>query len=230
MKANDIFTATQEQLFDLMVSYFKEKYSKVDILSSYYIIAYGSSPVGLVAHLDTVFDSPPKHIYYETEDKTFFSPEGLGADCRAGVMGIVDLIEKGYRPTVILCCDEELGGFGAMALAGNIKPPKLKFLLEFDRQGNNEFVVYDCKNIDFIKMITGYGFALKEGTYSDIKFFAKKWNIAAANLSIGYINQHSYQEELYVDWYRNTIKKVEKILVEVDNLPFFKFKKKSAKF
>lgn len=230
MKINDIFTATQEQLFDLMVSYLKEKYSKVDILSSYYIIAYGSLPIGLVAHLDTVYDTPPKYIYYQAENKSYWSPEGLGADDRAGVMGIIELIEKGYRPTVILCCDEEPGCFGALALTGNIEPPKLKFLLELDRQGKDEFVVYDCKNIDFIVMISNYGFALKEGSYSDIKYIAKNWNIAGANLSIGYINQHSYQEELYTDWYKNTIKKVEKIFTEVDKLPFYKFKRKRVKF
>ena len=58
-----------------------------------FLVAKGSIPVALVAHVDTVFTSPPKEeeIFYDSEKNVMWSEVGLGADDRAGVFSILKI-------------------------------------------------------------------------------------------------------------------------------------------
>ena len=49
-----------------------------------FIAAEGNIPIVLVAHMDTVFNHPPKDFYFDEKRGALWSPEGLGADDRAG--------------------------------------------------------------------------------------------------------------------------------------------------
>ena len=60
------------QLFERLVSlthkamtkYLKSKYSQVKITKDY-IVAIGDIPIALVAHMDTVYKTPVKNLYYD---------------------------------------------------------------------------------------------------------------------------------------------------------------------
>ena len=210
------FQLSQENLLKVMCKYLKSKYETV-YCSQHYVVAIGDIPVGLVAHLDTVFKSPPTDIFYDAAKNVMWSPEGLGADDRAGVFAIVEILKRRLRPTIILTTDEEIGGVGASKLVEDIPeaPCKLNFLIELDRRGSEDCVFYDCDNPFFEDYIEDFGFITNWGSFSDISYIAPKWGMAAVNLSIGYEHEHSKSEILNISWMFNTIDKVCNILENV---------------
>ena len=208
-----------------MQRYLKTKYKNV-ISTKEFVMAIGDLPVALVAHLDTVFPNPPTNIFYDKEKNVMWSPEGLGADDRAGVYAIVQILKKGLRPTVIFTTDEETGALGAEALIKKLPkcPTDLKYIIQLDRRGSDDCVFYDCDNPDFETYVEEFGFVMNFGTFSDISVICPAWKIAGVNLSIGYYNEHSYSEVLYVGQMLNTIKKVERMLYSSTEAPHFEYK------
>ena len=67
----------------------------------------------------------------------------------------------------------------------------------------------------FEKYITGFGFKTQLGTFTDISIIAPAWKVAAVNLSVGYINEHSIVEHWFYDSCFDTIDKVRMILDDV---------------
>lgn len=190
------------------------------------IIAEGDIPVALVAHMDTVFVKEPKEIYYDEIEKVMWSPQGLGADDRAGVYAILQIINKGYRPSIIFTTDEEIGCVGASNLVkifGDCPFKELKYIIQLDRRGKNDCVFYDCDNKDFIRYIEKFGFKESWGSFSDISMIAPAWGIAAVNLSIGYEDEHDPVERLFVKHMERTIKQVIKMLENIDSAPSFAY-------
>lgn len=195
------------------------------IHKSDYIIAEGDIPVCLIAHMDTVFDQFRKYIY--TEDIEWFhdpnanvlwKPMGTGFDDRAGIYAIFQIWKLGLRPHVIFTDGEEIGGIGAQQLIQTFSRCPFdvcNFLLQLDRKGYNDAVFYQCDNKNFVKYIESFGFKEAYGTFSDISFIAPQWGIAAVNLSIGYMDEHTESERLYCDFCDETIEKVKKILIQV---------------
>lgn len=214
----------QKPLKKAMYNFLKAKYSKKNVCQTHkYIYAEGDIPIAVVCHLDTVFKTPPKDIYYDREFNVIWSPDGLGADDRAGVFGVCQLIKNGFRPHIIMTTDEEVGGIGAAALAQIPQPFKdLRYIIELDRRGAKDCVFYDCDNPDFTNYIQSFGFAYDWGSFSDISFLAPAWGVAAVNLSIGYEDEHSISETFNITHFFDTIQKVEKMLAEED-VPSFKF-------
>ena len=98
-----------------MKNYLQKKGYKLKATKDY-IIAEGTIPICLCAHLDTVGIELPSEIYYDSVNRIMWSPQLLGADDRAGVYAIIKILEKGYRPHIIFTTDEEKGGLGAQKL------------------------------------------------------------------------------------------------------------------
>ena len=218
------FQLKQPQLLKAMKQYLTSKYEKV-IASKDFIIAVGDTPIALMAHLDTVFKSPPHNIYYDRVKNVMWSPEGLGADDRAGVYAIVQILKAGYRPTVIFTTDEELGAIGASIIAESFPtcPTELKYIIELDRRGSNDCVFYDCDNPKFDSYIESFGFITNFGSFSDISIICPKWKIAGVNLSVGYYDEHSVSEILNVGQLYDTIKKVKTMLDKANEASFFEY-------
>lgn len=219
-----ICQASQYALMKAMYSFLQEKYKEV-YYTKKFLIAVGDIPVALVAHLDTVFKQPPQRIFYDKIHNVIWSPEGLGADDRAGIFSIVQIVKDGFRPTIILTTDEEKGCLGAQALAKYVPeaPTKFKYILELDRKGYNDCVFYECDNPAFTNYIQSFGFEFDYGSFSDISEICPKWGVAGANLSIGYYDEHSVSETLYVEHMFETITKVENMLKVVDEAPNFEY-------
>lgn len=217
-----IVKVRQENLKKAMTNFLKKRYKNVTATKDY-VFAEGNIPVTLVAHLDTVFFTLPKEIFYDTQKNVIWSPQGLGADDRAGVFAIVKIIQSGLRPHIIFTTDEEKGGLGAAKLVKDYPTPfaEMKYIIELDRQGSIDCVFYDCFNEDFIDYIESFGFKEDFGTFSDISEICPSWGIAGVNLSIGYKNEHSLGEYLSISALYATIGKVIKILNDIHNIDTF---------
>ena len=191
-----ICTLQDEYLTEFLAQTLREHYNNV-IVTNDYILAEGSIPIALCAHMDTVAQIPLRNIFYDAEETVMWSPELLGADDRAGIFAILWIVVNGYKPTVIFTNDEEIGGLGAKALVRDYpKSPfgKIKFIIEIDRRGSKDAVYYFCDNRDFESMISSFGFKTAYGTFSDISVIAPQWGCAAVNVSAGYYNEHFVNE------------------------------------
>lgn len=218
-----LVTLTQDELHLLLYKFLQKRYDNI-INTEDYLIGIGNIPVGLVAHMDTVFDSPPKQIYFDDRSWTFWSPDGLGADDRAGIYIILKILQAGYKPTVIFTTDEEIGAIGASALVEDFpKPPtELKYLIQLDRRNHFDAVFYDCGNLDFMEYIESFDFCYADGIFSDISIICPAWNLAGVNLSVGYVNEHSYLETCNMKITEKTMLKVIDILKK-DEHPYFDY-------
>lgn len=218
-----ISNMTQEALRKSLVNVLKKHYTNV-ITTKEYVMAQGETPIALVAHLDTVFPYGKRKIYYDREAQVIWSPNGLGADDRAGVFAILLIIQHGFRPTVIFTTDEELGCLGADKLVLDYPEPPwpINYIIQLDRQGANDCVFYNCNNPEFEEYIEGFGFVSDFGSFSDISAICPAWGVAGVNLSIGYINEHTLQETLHVKFWKRTIKQVEKMLKK-EKIPTFDY-------
>ena len=198
-----------------IVSKFLKKYYPNMIETKDYIFAEGAIPIALVAHMDTVFedDIGDKELFYDKEKNVMFSPQGAGFDDKAGVFAIIQIIRSGLRPHVIFTTDEECGAFGAEALAKLSCPfSDLRYIIQLDRRGSDDCVFYDCSNVPFEDYIENFGFTWSYGSFTDISVLCPAWEVAGVNLSVGYRDEHTRGEVLFVGQFLNTVNKVKKML------------------
>ena len=210
---------TQKGLITSIEQFLKNRYEKV-VKTDSYIYAIGDIPITLVAHLDTVFSKPPSEIFYDINKNVIWGVGGLGADDRAGVYAILKLINSIKKPHIIFTTDEEKGSIGAKQLVNDVPTPfaDMRYIVELDRQGSKDCVFYQCDNPDFTNYISSFGFEENFGTFSDISEICPAWEIAGVNLSIGYKDEHSLIERLYIDDMFNTIDKVNRMIEDIPNL------------
>ena len=187
-----------------------------------YLYAEGDIPVLLVAHMDTVFDVPRALNYDKKEGVLFNAQGGLGADDRAGVYAILDLL-KSFRPHILFLEDEEIGCVGAQKAIKTLKKPPVKYIIEFDRMGRDDCVFYECGNQEFIKYVESFGFIKNSGSYTDISILGSAWDIASVNLSVGYYFEHTSVEYLVLNYLALTISRTQKMLKQIDKAPYFDY-------
>lgn len=194
-------------------------------LTKDYLYAQGTLPILLIAHVDTVFKAPPMHIYYDKEQNIIWSPEGLGADDRAGVFAIIKILQSHLHPSILFTTDEEIGGLGAQAFIDDYPEPPIefKYIIQLDRQGYTDCVFYNCDNPKFTKYIENFGFHTEWGTFTDISHICPVWRIAGVNLSVGYKNEHSVSETLQTAALETTIEKVKQMLEVCNSATYFKY-------
>ena len=213
---------TQETLRGILYKFLKKHYKNVTFDNDF-LVAEGDIPIALIAHMDTVFKQPASEVFYDRKKNVMWSPTGLGADDRAGVYAIIQIINAGYRPHIIFTTDEEKGCLGARTLSYLPCPFKdLRYMVQLDRRNSNDCVFYDCANDEFEKYIESFGFVTAWGSFTDICELAPYWGVAAVNLSIGYRDEHSTSEILFVGQMLDTIEKVKKML-SVENPPAFQY-------
>jgi len=186
-----------------------------------------SRHICLVAHVDTVFDGDfygdfyghaprgNKKIYHDTKKQVYWSPEGLGADDRAGVYAVMEL-RRQTGCMVLLTDHEECGGGGAREAAEIFRSyfKKVVFFLEIDRKERGEMVFYNGESPAFKAFIGGFGFREKPGSFSDISILSRETGIVGVNLSAGYYNQHTRAEYLIEKDLHYTMQAAVKIIQE----------------
>jgi len=224
---------TDQGVLQMMNMFLKSRYERV-IFTPAYVIALGNMNVGLCAHADTVFSKPPNpnEFYYDQEKNVIWNPDGAGADDRAGIFSIIYILQNypEFKPTIIITTGEEAFCIGASKLCMHYPtfPHKLKFLIQLDRRGYNDSVYYDCANPDFEAWINKYGFTTAYGSFTDISVLAPHFGCAAVNLSIGYYDEHSTIERLFISYMFNTIHKVVNILKDAEQAPYFEYIKRKS--
>lgn len=193
------------------------------VSSENFLYSMGKIPVLLVAHLDTVFDAPPDSLCYDKDRNIIFGKNGgIGGDDRCGVYAILEILKR-YRPHVLFTCGEEIGGIGAGDATFELDRPNVKYMIELDRQGNNDCVFYNCGNEQFIQYIESFGFVTDFGTFSDISILGPDWDIAAVNLSCGYYHEHTEKEYIKFDELQQVINRVKKMLRRAKHAEYYDY-------
>lgn len=218
LKFESILRMTQKGLKDALVRELKQMQYK-PISRDGFIYCPGTVPIMLVAHLDTVHKTPVKNICYSDNGNIIMSPEGIGGDDRAGVYMVLQIAKK-VNCHILFCEDEEIGGIGAHKFVKTKIKPKLDYIIECDRRGNNDAVFYDCDNRDFTKFITSFGFKESIGSFSDISIIAPVLGAAAVNISAGYYNEHTKHEYIDMSAVNNNIQRITKIVTSKKSRSF----------
>ena len=177
-----------------------------------FLYAKGTSEIMLVAHLDTVCKQPNKIFL---RNGIIYSTTGLGADDRAGVACILNMLDIGFRPSVLFTDGEECGGTGVREFADNIKIDGIHLFVEIDRAGTNHFAYYTC-NLDAELekyMLNVTGLEGQRGSFTDIDVLTAEYEIQGCNIATGYYMNHTEEEYLIVKQYKEACDSVENILV-----------------
>lgn len=173
----------------------------------------------IVAHLDTINTHHGSNIlstdiiYDENSNRLCVAPWAspeivcLGADDRAGVTIINELLNQKVQANVLFTTDEEIGCKGAEYIVGTNGLQELidctSCLIQIDR-GNHEGSYHECvfyqydyeTNPEFLSPLAEY-FDLANGSYTDVALLGSYFNKPIVNVSAGYKNEHTRQE--YVD-------------------------------
>ena len=179
----------------------------------------GNIVIGLNAHLDTVSNTQENRtIKFYEQSQTFRasvndSPAVLGADDRAGVFAVLQLLESnlnGFDGKVkfFFTTQEEVGCFGAYML-DYYSYADVDVMMVFDRRGSKDIVVgTQGKNycgIVLSSYLESMGqFKAVKGGISDTYVFSQN-GIHSVNLSVGYYNEHTNEEYLKYDELLDTI-------------------------
>lgn len=222
----------------IITTFLKKHYERDSItVTESFVMVEGDIPICLVAHMDTVFheDLKLENIFYEIASNSYHTigtKRGMGADDRAGIIAIMEIIKSGRRPHIIFTDGEEIGLIGARAFTDRYPdlPFDCKYFIELDRKGCGEAVFYNNEDSEFIGYIESFGFAEDIGSSSDIAELGIMYEIAAVNLSIGYWNEHFVEEELYLDAMEYTIKVVKRMLDAEKTAKYFSIDLDADKF
>ena len=221
----DICRMTQAEVKEYMHGYLSSKKYKV-INEDGFLYAKGTVPILLVAHMDTVHKEQCNII--ENKNGVISSPQGIGGDDRCGVFIIMNLLKE-YNCSVLLCEEEEKGGVGARKFIKTdyINNLDVNFMIEFDRNGNNDAVFYSCDNKDFIKFVEdNTNFFETGGSFSDISVLMPAAKLAAVNLSSGYYKAHTPAEYVIYEEMFDTIDAAKNLIDAECNEPFEYVEKK----
>jgi len=183
-----------------------------------FLYSPGSHPVLLVAHLDTIHQQTPTVIYIDktrSADGDLWCEEGIGGDDRCGVFIVMELIKE-LDCHVLFTEAEETGGQGAIKFSRSGIRPDVQFIVEFDRQGSDDAVFYECNNPDFTTFVEEYGFMESTGTFSDISYIAPALGIAAVNLSSGYYCAHTKHEFIRIADVQSIIERATRLISNVE--------------
>jgi len=174
--------------------------------------------IAMVAHCDTVAKYPPQKLRTRCGRVDVKGGGVLGADDRAGIAGILSLVSLGYRPSIYLTTQEEIGGVGAKQLAREHTPPdSLRVLIQLDRRGACDYVTYDCDSKPLNAWVERFGWESATGSFSDISTLCPAWGIAGVNLSTGYYQEHQQTEHLILPHLAHTIERVAAMLLNPPN-------------
>lgn len=214
-RVKDLLEMNEKEIHSYARLTLKRYYKKV-VVTKNYIFADGEQPVCLVAHLDTVLKQPPKQVFYDPVEQVLFGDCGLGADDRAGVAAIIELLVNDYRPSVLFTFGEETGGLGAYAFIERYRecPFNVNYFIEIDRRGKDNFVTYDCDNQEFDRYIESFGWKKQTGIFSDIDIICPAYEIAGCNIAAGYVNEHTLAEVLHLDWLDEIVNRVGRMVAD----------------
>ena len=174
-------------------------------------IKIGESDVMFTAHLDTATSALTKvvHVF----DGNIIKTDGksiLGADDKAGVAIMLNMIEKNIPGLYYFFLGEEVGCIGSRKVATIQKENKIEGnnkVISFDRRGNNSIITYQsgarCCSDTFgsalAKALNDVDSTFKyenddTGILTDSVQFVSIY-AECTNISVGYQNEHTFSEK-----------------------------------
>jgi len=175
-------------------------------------IPYNCNNIGIVSHIDTVGTQLPTITQNNYTISNTNSNSVLGGDDRCGVaIALKTFLEYESnnieeKPMFLFFNFEETSSMGASQFLIDYmdKLPELfaiKYFIGLDRQGYNEYVVYNPLDFKSEEILSNYcnsfGLYEKMGSTSDVRILSEILNIPSFNISVGYYNQHTSKE--YID-------------------------------
>ena len=217
MKQNDIidtFLKLTSKTYPFGTEHFLEKMlpkgTKKDIFGNYFYVVGNKPRVIFTSHLDTVSGiyTDVNHKFSNSEmivgtDKT----TTLGADCKAGVTIMLNMINQGVDGLYYFFIGEEVGCVGSGKVANETRifnPINYDKVISFDRRGNESIITHQSKFRScsdefaeaFIKEVKSKGIELEKDTkgvrtdsYEFIKTIPE-----CTNISVGYNDEHKVEE------------------------------------
>ena len=217
-----LLTATQNQLY----KFISETFMTVDLTTDY-IIYKGKADLSeplpmLCVHLDTINTVNDSEHLLKLEDIVTdgnilsLSPKSmahcLGGDDRAGLWIALNLIKYmestgDFKYRIGFFTDEEIGGIGSGSFKGISDLYNTTCYIGLDRRspnGSHEVAYYDYKNEELLGIFEDLGYSRGVGSFTDASNLSNS-NIACCNLSVGYDNEHTTKEVLYLDAMNHTL-------------------------
>jgi di/tripeptidase len=197
-----------------------------------YIRGTKKDKVVLVAHADTFFDTRYDNEeinHFVVEENGFFIGVdnnddrcGLGADDRAGCAIIWLLKDLGH--SILIVDGEEKGKLGSNWLMDNFKEIATElnnhqFMIQFDRRNSSDFKCYDVGTENFRTFISEKTGFSEPDRRASTDICALCTDICGVNLSVGYYNEHTTNESINIEEWKNTLEIARKLLSE--ELPKF---------
>lgn len=142
---------------------------------------------------------------------------GFGADDKAGVYGLLYLLTNypNMRVNYLFTNFEEIGSIGAMKFVNDfVDTINPTCFISLDRRGNKEVVYYnnDYYNKTFAYSIESCGFVKNKGIYGDVQILGLNFKVCSANISIGYLKEHSSKEIFIYDYFLNTMRSINMLI------------------
>lgn len=190
-------------------------------------IEIGNTTTMFASHLDTATkaDCKVKHVI----DKNIIKTDGfsiLGADDKAGVTIMLYMIEKQIPGLYYFFLGEEVGCVGSKKLAEKLKTnntlPHIKKCISFDRRGTKSVISFQfgtrCCSDNFAKDLASKINTISElklepdptGLYTDSAQFIKIFP-ECTNISVGYQNEHTFNELQDIEYLQNLADAVVKV-------------------
>jgi putative aminopeptidase FrvX len=210
MDIKKILTMRQEQLAKFVLQTAKKAGMEAETDGRNYIIinAQDSNPL-LASHLDIVGTKPPKWASIKEKGRVLSLRNNktvLGGDDRAGVYIMLKLIEQGnINYSYAFFYNEEIGCIGSRQAVGLLDFTRYNCFIGLDRKGWRDVVDYGYTNLELMNLFKEYGYTEKSGSTSDVAILAEATGIACVNLSIGFLNEHTAEELLYIDAMERTL-------------------------
>lgn len=215
---------TEEQLKKHLPKGYKE-----DGFGNFYIEVGSNSSTMFTCHLDTA-DRQQK-IVRHIIDGDIIKTDGssiLGADDKAGMTIMLNMIENGVSGLYFFFIGEERGCVGSRRLSREWKNTefsnRITKCISFDRRGTDSIITEQlygvCCSIEFAKELsdrlnlTKYGFKYSPdptGIYTDSAQFTTLIP-ECTNISVGYYNEHSNSERQDI----KHLEKLSKAVCEID--------------
>ena len=182
-----------------------------------YLYIKGDTPVLFVCHLDTVHKTRPREFWFSKDLDKVRATEGIGGDDRCGVYLLTKLMKTRYKPHLLFTTDEEIGLIGVERFCDDFKDIDVNCIIELDRKGSNDVVIYDDENKELCNKFISLGFKEQSGSFTDISVLSPFYNISGVNLSCGYYNPHTSNEYVVFSEMNNTYLKVIQFLNDSSN-------------
>lgn len=137
----------------------------------------------------------------------------LGGDDRCGVYIALELMAKGLPYAFGFFLDEEIGGKGSDNYSTIIDTTNITALVGLDRKGSNDVALYGYDNSELTEIFVKQGYKVAMGTFTDASNLAGVCGLACVNLSIGYYNEHTPNEQIHFSETENTLNILRKVEV-----------------